>query len=123
MNSTAEEKYASYERIAPTACTTLAIALLISATLHMPDVFFVMASMGAGLLFFLGWQATLRDMHAIVPTVFFLLGASLAFTKIAQPILQMPAPLFYLQGLGSPAFSFFFLIWASKLLSRSGNAN
>ena len=123
MNTAAEEKYASMERLAPTACTTLAVALPISAVLHMPDVLFIMYSLVAGLAFFLGWQATLRRMHVIVPSVLFVSGAALAFAKIAQPILQVPAPLFYLQGLGAPAFSFFLFIWSSKLLSRRGNAD
>ena len=123
MDRTAAEKYASLERIAPTACATLAVVLPISAALHMPDILFILSSFGAGLLFFLGWQATLRHMHVVVPAALFLSGALLAFAKIIQPILQIPAPLFYLQGLGMPAFSFFFFIWSGKLLSRKGNAN
>lgn len=123
MNTAAEEKYASIERLAPTVCATLVVVLPISAVLHMPDVMFFIYSFVAGLMFFLGWQATLRRIHAIVPVVLFLSGFVLAFAKIVHSYLQMPAPLFYLQGLGVPAFSFFLLIWCSKLLSRRSNAD
>lgn len=123
MESTVAEKYASLERLAPTACATLAVVLPISAWLHMPDVLFIVSSIGAGLLFFLGWQATLRQMHIIFPAGLFLTGALLAFGEVAQPSMQMPAPLFYLQGLGTPALSFFFLVFARKLLSRGSDAN
>jgi hypothetical protein len=71
MSRTAAQKYAFFERLVPTACITLALVLPISAALHMPDISFIMSSVGAGLLFFLGWQATLRHMHAAVPAAFF----------------------------------------------------